>query len=176
LFPAQKDERVKLLIFIALNLGLRRERNGKQWKISVPKIGTIPGSIAAERRIHARFEDDRIDAEWFILSPELRAFMYEDEDRSRKITAAEEFYFEWLQAELAIQRENPMNEFAETRTMLKKLAIAHGADSPIGHACHNLLEATENYAKTEDTEQRRQLAASIERQKARLNELVSQSH
>lgn len=69
-----------------------------------------------------------------------------------------------------------MTDFTETRSMLKKLAMAHGADTAIGRACHNLLEMTENYAKTTDADQQIQLKASIEREKARLNDLVSQSH
>ena len=28
-----------------------------------------------------------------------------------------------------------MTDFTETRSMLKKLAMAHGADTPIGRAC-----------------------------------------
>lgn len=63
-----------------------------------------------------------------------------------------------------------MTDFTETRSMLKKLAMAHGADTPIGRACHNLLEMTENYAKTTDADQQIQLKANIEREKARLNE------
>jgi hypothetical protein len=69
-----------------------------------------------------------------------------------------------------------MTDFTETRSMLKKLAMAHGADTPVGRACHNLLEMTENYSKTRDADQQIQLKASIEREKARLNDLVSQSH
>ncbi|WLB49252.1 hypothetical protein QIH93_15160 [Bradyrhizobium ottawaense] len=69
-----------------------------------------------------------------------------------------------------------MTDFTETRSMLKKLAMAHGADTPIGRACHNLLEMTENYAKSRDADQQIQLKANIEREKARLNDLVSQSH
>lgn len=69
-----------------------------------------------------------------------------------------------------------MTDFTETRSMLKKLAMAHGADTPIGRACHNLLEMTENYAKTTDADQQIQLKANIEREKARLNDLISQAH
>lgn len=36
-----------------------------------------------------------------------------------------------------------MTDFTETRSMLKKLAMAHGADTATGRACHNLLEMTE---------------------------------
>ena len=69
-----------------------------------------------------------------------------------------------------------MTDFTETRSMLKKLAMAHGADTPIGRACHNLLEMTENYAKTEDAEQREQLRSNIEREKTRLNVLIGHAH
>lgn len=64
-----------------------------------------------------------------------------------------------------------MTEFTETRSMLKKLAMEVGADTPIGHACHNILEMTENYAKTADAEQRAQLSKNIERQMLQLSQL-----
>lgn len=69
-----------------------------------------------------------------------------------------------------------MTDFTETRSMLKKLAMAHGAETAIGRACHNLLEQTETYAKTTDFDQRVQLKANINREMARLNDLVSQLH
>jgi hypothetical protein len=45
-----------------------------------------------------------------------------------------------------------MTDFTETRSKLKKLAMAHGAETAIGRACHNLLEQTENYAKIRGAE------------------------
>lgn len=66
-----------------------------------------------------------------------------------------------------------MTDFTETRSMLKKLAMAHGAETAIGRACHNLLEQTENYAKTSDPEQRRQLKSNINRQMAQLLKLTT---
>lgn len=69
-----------------------------------------------------------------------------------------------------------MTDFTETRSMLKKLAMVHGAETAIGRACHNLLEMTENYAKAIGADQRQQLRTNIEREKTRLNELVSQLH
>lgn len=69
-----------------------------------------------------------------------------------------------------------MTDFTETRSMLKKLAMAHGAETPVGHACHNLLEMTENYAKSEGVLQRVHLMSNIQREKMRLNELLSQAH
>ena len=69
-----------------------------------------------------------------------------------------------------------MTDFTETRSMLKKLAMAHGAETAIGRACHNLLEMTENYEKSTDAEQKIQLGHNIQRETDRLNELVSQLH
>jgi hypothetical protein len=69
-----------------------------------------------------------------------------------------------------------MTDFTETRSMLKKLAMAHGAKTDIGRACHNLLEMTENYAKSRDADQQIRLKANINREMARLNGLVSQLH
>lgn len=64
-----------------------------------------------------------------------------------------------------------MTDFTETRSMLKKLAMAHGAETAIGRACHNLLEMTENFAKTSDADQQIQLKANINRELARLADL-----
>ena len=69
-----------------------------------------------------------------------------------------------------------MTDFTETRSMLKKLAMAHGADTPIGHACHNLLELTENYAKTINYDDRLQITANIERQMKHLEQLRQSQH
>jgi hypothetical protein len=69
-----------------------------------------------------------------------------------------------------------MTDFTETRSMLKKLAMAHGAETPVGRACHNLLEMTENYAKAIGGEERQNLRSNIEREKTRLNLLINQAH
>jgi hypothetical protein len=71
-----------------------------------------------------------------------------------------------------------MTDFTETRSMLKKLAMAHGAETAIGRACHNLLEMTENFQKapTLDLEQRRHLKANINREMARLESLRQSQH
>lgn len=37
-----------------------------------------------------------------------------------------------------------MTDFTETRSMLKKLAMAHGFKTPIGRRCFNILELMEN--------------------------------
>ncbi|MHC2867921.1 hypothetical protein ACVIYH_009054 [Bradyrhizobium diazoefficiens] len=62
-----------------------------------------------------------------------------------------------------------MTGFTETRSMLKKLAMAHGAETAIGRACHNLLEMTENWEKY--PEQRPQLSANIQRELGRMEDL-----
>lgn len=59
----------------------------------------------------------------------------------------------------------------ETRSWLKKLAMAHGARSKIGHACYNLLEMTENWAKSRRLSQRKQLAMNMNREMARLQRI-----
>jgi hypothetical protein len=56
-----------------------------------------------------------------------------------------------------------MTDFRETRALLIDLRAKHGAETPIGRVCSNLLEVTENHSKTEDPEQRHQLMTSIER-------------
>lgn len=75
-----------------------------------------------------------------------------------------------------IEEKSEVPNFQETRSMLKKLAMAHGAETPIGHACHNLLEMTENYSKEIGSDQRQQLRSNIEREKTRLNLLINQAH
>lgn len=62
-----------------------------------------------------------------------------------------------------------MTDFTETRSMLKKLAMKHGAETDIGHDCHNILEMTENHAKSADEEQKRHLTAGIVRAMADLD-------
>jgi F0F1-type ATP synthase epsilon subunit len=64
-----------------------------------------------------------------------------------------------------------MTDYTETRSMLKKLAMAHGAETAIGRACHNLLEMTEKLEKSKDADQQIQLKANINRELARLNDL-----
>ncbi|MBR1133278.1 hypothetical protein [Bradyrhizobium iriomotense] len=46
-----------------------------------------------------------------------------------------------------------MTDFTATRSMLKKLTMEHGAETPVGRACHNLLEMTENFQKSTDADQ-----------------------
>jgi hypothetical protein len=75
-----------------------------------------------------------------------------------------------------MENDGTKRDLENTRSMLKKLAMAHGAETAIGRACHNLLEQTENHAKTTDFDQRVQLKANINREMARLDDLVSQLH
>lgn len=68
------------------------------------------------------------------------------------------------------------DDFKQTRRDLIALRKKHGADSPIGHRCSNLLEQTENYAKETDRDARKRLAAGIERQMAGLSALRRGQH
>lgn len=64
-----------------------------------------------------------------------------------------------------------MTDFTETRSMLKKLAVASGQKTDIGRACHNLLEMTQNHAKSRHLLQQKHLAANINREMRRLQRL-----
>jgi hypothetical protein len=70
-----------------------------------------------------------------------------------------------------IEEKSEVPNFQETRSMLKKLAIKEGPDSPISHGSHNMLELTEKLAKGAEGEQRRQIFASLERQQNRIVEI-----
>ena len=64
-----------------------------------------------------------------------------------------------------------MTDYAATRSMLKKLAMAEPGDTPERRAYYNLMEMTENHDKSSDPEQKRQLKANIERELGRLEQL-----
>lgn len=68
-------------------------------------IGTIVGGHILEGQLHKRFEQSRMRDEWFILTPELRAFLCEDEARKDRLEEAEDDYEEWLEEELDEQRQ-----------------------------------------------------------------------
>lgn len=57
-----------------------------------------------------------------------------------------------------------MTDFTETRSMLKKEAMKEPGDTARRRALYNLLEMTENYDKSSDPEQRRQLKANTDRE------------
>jgi len=71
---------------------------------------------------------------------------------------------------------SPMTTFSEIRSGLKKLALTHGAETPIGYAAHNLLEMTENYANPIASQDQGKLAANIARELARLEKLRKELH
>ena len=64
-----------------------------------------------------------------------------------------------------------MTDFTETRSMLKKTAMKEGADTPVGHGAHNMLELTEHLSKGAKGEQLRQILANLERQQLRVAEI-----
>lgn len=64
-----------------------------------------------------------------------------------------------------------MTDFTETRSMLKKEAMKEPNDTARRRALYNLLEMTENFDKSTDEEQRRQLKANIDREIGRLGGL-----
>ena len=62
----------------------------------------------------------------------------------------------------------------DVRGQLVTLRRQHGAHSPIGHRCTNLLERMENYSKETDALAREKILASIDRQKVHLKRLLRQ--
>jgi hypothetical protein len=68
-----------------------------------------------------------------------------------------------------------MTDFTETRSQLKKWALAEKGDTPERRAYHNLLEMTESHDKTSDPEQKRQLKANIGRELGRLEKLRNEN-
>jgi hypothetical protein len=64
-----------------------------------------------------------------------------------------------------------MTEYAATRSALKIKAMAEPGDTAKRRALYNLMEMTENYDKSSDPEQRRQLKANIDREIGRLGGL-----
>lgn len=64
-----------------------------------------------------------------------------------------------------------MTDYTETRSKLKKLAMAEPGDTPKRRAYYNLMEMTENYDKSSDPVQRAQLRSNISRELTRLEGL-----
>lgn len=64
-----------------------------------------------------------------------------------------------------------MTDFTETRSMLKKKALAEPGDTPQHRAYYNLGEMMEVHDKTSDFDQRVQLKANINRELARLEDI-----
>lgn len=66
-----------------------------------------------------------------------------------------------------------MTDFAKTKSDLRILRKAHDAKSPIGRAYSNLDEMLENFAKSTDRDQKKRLAANIDRENTRLAKLLA---
>lgn len=49
--------------------------------VPIKLLGTIPGGLALERRIHAHFAHLRTQGEWFVAAPELLAFIADHQAR-----------------------------------------------------------------------------------------------
>ncbi len=62
---------------------------------------------------------------------------------------------------------------AQTKSDLRAIRTDHGAKSDIGIACSNIDEMLENFAKATDPEVKTRLAANIQKQNARLAELLA---
>lgn len=62
-------------------------------------LGHVRASAHSEIELHERFSADRIHHEWFDLSPELRAFLCQDERRADRLETAEDTYRDFIEDE-----------------------------------------------------------------------------
>lgn len=64
-------------IKIGFSAGLRSRHNGLKKAGPYPPVVllVIPGTEKDERKLHARFKEDRLHGEWFALSPKIRSFL-----------------------------------------------------------------------------------------------------
>lgn len=87
-------------------------------------LAAVPTSLITEREAHKRFQHLRIRGEWFRAEKELLNFI------------------DALKAGKNLIREpTPPRKAAQSVTgQLTALRAAHGANTPMGHACSNLLE------------------------------------
>lgn len=67
-----------------------------------------------------------------------------------------------------------MTESIDVHNQLIDLRRQHGAESPIGWRCTNLLEGLERYSKETDLVARQNIAAGIARQNGDLARLLRQ--
>lgn len=59
-------------------------------------------------------------------------------------------------------------DLENTRRDLIAMRVKHGANTPIGHRCSNLLEQLENLSKSTDQDQRHRLEKNISQTVAEL--------
>lgn len=71
----------------------------------VSLVKVINGGKIVEARLHAHFAAARWRDEWFDLTPELRAYLCENEASAENLAQAEEDYRDWLLCEIEDQEE-----------------------------------------------------------------------
>lgn len=76
---ARSGNRVKIGVSKNPRARLEGLRTGSSTKIRIYYV--TPGDITLERELHRQFGADRINGEWFIYSPQIRAWIQADEAR-----------------------------------------------------------------------------------------------
>jgi hypothetical protein len=66
------------------------------------------------------------------------------------------------------------NFLEDTRRQLIALRVKHGADSPIGHRCSNIIELLQNYEKAIAADHEASIAKQISKQMLELERLLAQ--
>ena len=66
-----------------------------------------------------------------------------------------------------------MTTFADIRRDMIAMRAKHGAETPIGHRCSNLIEMIPNYEAETNREARCLLAAGIQKQTSELGRLLA---
>lgn len=137
-------------------------------------LAIVSMDIADEIETHEKFAHIRISGEWFRSEPELLQFIAEVKSKH-----------DGLPPPAYPKRRHPAPSLmdkrrAAARSNLKKLAMAHGADSHVGRICHNLLEQTAAMATyvrpAWATHEMQTLPWMIQQQMKLLARAVSQAH
>lgn len=126
--------------------------------VDLDVLGIIDGTMDDEKSLHCQFEYLHLRGEWFQTSPELLA------------------HIATLTGKAAPIRPHRRSVFTpEAAAMISRLSIlrtSHGANTPMGHTCSNLIaqiKELRNYVRPAWAQHPRQsLQASIEHQMKRL--------
>lgn len=121
-------------------------------------LATVPTSLIGEREAHQRFEHLRIRGEWFRADKEL--FKFIDSLKKGKKPAK--------------PTPRPKKPASAEMNSLMALRAKHGADSPIGHRCSNLIGQVRSMQDVEG-DHREALADFMRQQAAQLKQLLAKA-
>lgn len=98
-------------------------------------LAVVPASLADEFRTHQLFAHLRIRGEWFRADQELLHFI--EGVKAHTISLPEPEMKPKMDKAIA---PKPSTSYGDLIQGLHKLRAAHGADTPMGHACSNVAE------------------------------------